>query len=117
MIDTFPISIVGNRVIVELEAPTQDGLILLPENRTEPPCLGRVVAIGSGKCCKCHKYVPIEVKIGDKIVYQRYGNTKEEIRVGGKPYFILPIPEIIAVYTEPKPEEKPELDVYGKDAE
>lgn len=110
----FPIQAIHDRVIIFVETPAQDGLVALPEIRTEPPCIGVVMSVGSGRCCKCKKVVPIEVDVGDRVVFNRYGQ-KEEIRVGGVLYFLLPRSDLIAVYPEAKPFE-PQIvgDIYGR---
>jgi len=115
MIEPFPIRALHDVVIVEVENPQYDGLVALPGIKTEPPCIGTVMSVGSGMRCKCKVRVPFDVQVGDRIVYNRYG-FKSEIRVGGKLYFALKREEIIAVYpTESKPQPPPwkTEDKYG----
>jgi chaperonin GroES len=75
---------IGDRVVVEAapaEEKTASG-IFIPDTAKEKPQQGTVVAVGDGK-----KDEPITVKVGDKVLYSKYGGT--EITIDGKEYLMM----------------------------
>ena len=87
----------GDRVIIkqdEAEEKTTSGIILT-SNSKEKPQRGKVVAVGAGKTCDDGKVIPVPVKVGDTVVYGRYGG--QEITVDGQDYVILRVEDIYAV--------------------
>ncbi len=87
----------GDRVVVEpLEAEgTSKGGIILPDTAKEKPQEGKVVAAGKGKMDENGKLIPMEVKVGDKVLYGKYAGT--EITVEGTEYMILREDDVLAV--------------------
>lgn len=86
----------GDRVLVEpivAESKTASGIII-PDTAKEKPQEGKVVAVGSGKMVN-DKLVPLEVKIGDKVMFSKYGG--DEIKVDGKELKILTESDILAI--------------------
>ena len=86
----------GDRVIVEpseSEEMTASGIVL-PDTAQEKPQEGKIVAVGDGKT-EDGKKVPMEVKVGDKVIYSKYGGT--EIKLDGEDYLILREDDILAV--------------------
>lgn len=82
----------ADRVLVEpsaAETKTASGIII-PDTAQEKPQEGTVVAAGNGK-----KDEPMTVKVGDKVLYGKYGGT--EIKHGGKDYLIMRESDIYAV--------------------
>jgi chaperonin GroES len=82
----------ADRVLVEpkeAETKTASG-IYIPDTAKEKPQEGKVVAIGSGK-----KDEPMEVKIGDIVLYGKYSGT--EITVDGKSYLMMRQSDILAI--------------------
>src|SRR5450432_2366636 len=79
----------GDRIVVKaLEAETQRaGGIILPDAAKEKPQKGEVLAVGPGKMLDNGKLASVDVKVGDKVVYSKYGGT--EIKVGGEDVIIL----------------------------
>lgn len=73
---------------------TTKGGIVLPDTAKEKPQKGKVVAVGSGKV-KDGKVVPLEVKEGDIIIYEKYGPN--EIKVDGEEYLIIKEEDILAI--------------------
>lgn len=68
----------GDRVVVEpleQEEKTASGIIL-PETAKEKPQQGTVVAAGPGRRDDAGKRVPMDVKVGDKVLFQKYGGTE-----------------------------------------
>ena len=87
----------GDRVVVEvLEAKEKTkGGIVLPDTAKEKPQEGKVVAAGKGKVADDGKIVPLEVKVGEKILYGKYSGT--EINIDEKEYLIVKEEDILAV--------------------
>jgi chaperonin GroES len=87
----------GDRVVVKaIEAEsTSRGGIVLPDTAKERPQTGEVLAVGPGKALDNGTIVAVEVKVGDKVVYSKYGGT--EIKVGGEEVIILRQDDILGV--------------------
>jgi len=87
----------GDRIVVEpLEAEEKTkGGIILPDTAKEKPQEGKVVAVGKGKVGEDGKPVPMEIKVGDKVLYGKYSGT--EITIDDKEYIILKEEDILAV--------------------
>jgi len=87
----------GGRVIVEpieQEEMTAGGIIL-PETAKEKPQEGKILAAGPGDRDDEGKRIPMEVKVGDKVLYAKYSGT--EVKVDGKKLLILRESDILAV--------------------
>ena len=88
----------GDRVIIkqdEAEERTAGGLVLAHDSK-EKPQSGTVLAVGEGKLDKDGNLVPVPVKVGDKVIYGKYGGT--EITVDGEEVMILRADDIYAVF-------------------
>ena len=86
----------GNRVFIkvsEREKKTAGG-ILLPDAAKEKPQVGEVVGVGPGKPKDDGGYAPLEVKVGDKVLYSKYAGT--DIKLGGEDYVLLSEKDILA---------------------
>ena len=80
----------GNRIVVEpLEGEEQvsAGGIYIPDTAKEKPQEGNVVAVGPGRLSDEGKRVPMEVGVGDTVVYSKYGGT--EYKEGEIEYLVL----------------------------
>ena len=90
----------ADRVIVEPieEEEIKKGKIIIPDSAKEKPQQGKVIAVGPGRLDKDGKRVPLEVKVGDKVIYGKYSGT--EIEIEDKKYLILDEKEILAVLEE-----------------
>jgi chaperonin GroES len=87
----------GGRVIVEpieQEEMTAGGIIL-PETAKEKPQEGKILAAGPGDRDDEGKRVPMDVKVGDKVLYAKYSGT--EVKVDGKKLLILRESDILAI--------------------
>ncbi len=87
----------GDRVIVkqaEAETQTKSGLILA-DTAKEKPQKGEVIAVGEGKLNDAGERVALDVKVGDTVIYSKYGGT--EVKVEGDEYIILKADDIYAV--------------------
>jgi chaperonin GroES len=79
----------ADRVVVkpiEREEMTKGGIVL-PDTAKEKPMEGEVIAAGPGKMTDEGKRIAMDVKVGDIVVYAKYGGT--EIKIDGKEYMIL----------------------------
>jgi len=79
----------GDRIIVkatEEESITASGLVL-PDSAKEKPQEGEVIAVGSGRVTDDGTTIPMEVKVGDKIIYSKYSGT--EYKDNDEEYLIL----------------------------
>jgi len=87
----------GDRVIVkadEAESQTASGLYLASEAK-EKPQTGEVIAVGAGKLDKDGNRIEVPVKVGDKVIYGKYGGT--EVTHEGEDFLILRADDIYAV--------------------
>ena len=78
---------------IEAEEKTKAG-IYLPDTAKEKPQEGKVVAVGPGRLSEDGKRIAMEVKVGDIVVYSKYGGT--EIKVEGEELIILRESDILA---------------------
>jgi chaperonin GroES len=87
----------GDRVIVkvvEAEEKTKGGIIL-PDTAKDRPQEGEVVAVGTGRVLENGERVPLEVKVGDRVVFSKYGGT--EVKVDDEEYLIIRENDLLAV--------------------
>jgi len=92
----------GDRIIAKATSAEEvtKGGILLPDTAKEKPQEGEVIAVGPGKLLDSGKLIPMDVKVGDKIIYGKYGGT--EIKVEGEEYIILRQDDVLAVLDKGK---------------
>jgi len=86
----------GDKVLIkrlEEESKTKGGIII-PETAKEKPQQGKVAAVGKGKY-EDGKLIPLDVKAGDKVLFQKYGGS--EIKIEGEEYLILREEEILGI--------------------
>jgi chaperonin GroES len=86
----------ADRVLVkpiEKEEKTKSG-IYLPDTAKEKPQEGEVVAVGPGKVTDDGKRIPMDLKVGDRVIYAKYGGT--EIKVDDEEMMILRESDILA---------------------
>jgi len=86
----------ADRVVVKpIERETMSkGGIVLPDTIKEKPQEGKVVAVGDGKLSDDGKRIPLDVKVGDIVIYSKYGGT--EIKIAGEELMILRESDILA---------------------
>lgn len=86
----------GNRIVVQREeAKTAKGGILLPESAKEKPRQGKVLAVGPGKTDDKGRSCPLDVKVGDRILFSSYAGT--EYKANDAEYLILAEEDVLAV--------------------
>jgi chaperonin GroES len=79
---------------VEAEQTTASGLVI-PDTAKEKPQEGEVLAIGPGRIDDHGNRIPLDVTVGDRVIYSKYGGT--EIKHGGEEYLILSARDVLAV--------------------
>ena len=87
----------GDRVLVmpaAAEEKTKSGIII-PDTAKEKPMQGEVVAVGTGKMNDDGKVTPLQLKVGDKVLYGKYAGT--EINFDGNDYLIMRESDIFAI--------------------
>lgn len=86
-----------DRVLVRRieEKEQKRGNIIIPDTAKEKPMEGKVIAVGSGKVEKEGKRVPLEVKVGDRVLFGKYAGT--EIKIDEEEHVILREDEILGV--------------------
>ncbi len=87
----------GDRVVLEPQEAQEKtkGGIVLPDTAREKPQEGKVVAVGKGKTADDGKVVPMEVKVGDRVLYGKYSGS--EVTVDGEEYVVLHESDILGV--------------------
>jgi chaperonin GroES len=92
----FQLEPLEDRVVVKAEEGEETTVsgIVIPDTAKEKPQQGEVVAAGPGRF-EDGKRVPMDVKVGDKILYSKYGGT--EVKVEGEEYLVLSSRDILAV--------------------
>ncbi len=86
-----------DRIVIkqlEAEETTASGLFI-PDSAKEKPQEGEVVAVGPGRIDDNGNRVPLDVAVGDKVIYSKYGGT--EVKYGGDEFLILSARDILAV--------------------
>lgn len=87
-----------DRIVVkslEAEQTTASGLVI-PDTANEKPQEGEVVAVGPGRWNEDgDERVPMDIKVGDKVVYSKYGGT--ELKRGAEEYLILSARDVLAI--------------------
>ncbi len=79
---------------VEAEQTTASGLVI-PDTAKEKPQEGEVVAVGPGRIDDNGNRVPLDVAVGDKVIYSKYGGT--EVKYSGEDLLVLSARDVLAV--------------------
>ena len=88
---------VGDRLVVRPAAKeeiTRSGIVI-PDTAKEKPQEGEVIAIGSGKLLDNGDRVPLEIKVGDRVLYAKYGGT--EFKLDGEDYLVMRESDVLAI--------------------
>ena len=87
----------GDRIVVKVLEAVQvtKGGIVLPETAKEKPQEGKVVAVGKGKVLDNGNVHPLEVKVGDRVLYGKY--TGSEITHQGEELLIMKEEDVLAI--------------------
>ena len=79
---------------VEAEQTTASGLVI-PDTAKEKPQEGEVLAVGPGRVDDNGNRIPLDVAVGDKVIYSKYGGT--EVKYAGVEYLLLSARDVLAV--------------------
>ena len=86
-----------DRIVVqanEAETTTASGIVI-PDTAKEKPQEGTVLAVGPGRFDDKGSRIPVDVQVGDTVVYSKYGGT--EIKYAGEEYLVLSARDVLAV--------------------
>ncbi len=86
-----------DRIIVErLEEETKTaGGIIIPDSAKEKPQQGKIIAVGKGKKTEDGKVLPLDVKVGDKVLFGKYAGT--EVKIEGKEFLMMREEDVMGV--------------------
>ena len=96
MAGKFSLQPLEDRVVVkpsEEEETTASGIVI-PDTAKERPQEGAVIAVGPGRF-EDGQRIPMDVSVGDKVIYSKYGGT--EVKIDGVEYLILSARDVLAV--------------------
>lgn len=87
----------GDRVVLKVIDDVQQtqGGIFIPDSAKEKPQKGEVVAVGLGDTTDAGERKPMDVKVGDKVLYAKYSGT--DIKMDGVEYKILSVKDVLAI--------------------
>ncbi|NDY72043.1 co-chaperone GroES [Desulfobacter hydrogenophilus] len=87
----------SDRILVERveENEKTKGGIIIPDTAKEKPAEGKVVATGNGRMGEDGKLLPMDVKVGDRVLFSKYGGT--EVKVDGIDYLIMRQDDVLGV--------------------
>jgi len=87
----------SNHIFVEPlnEEKTTKAGIIIPDTAEEKPVAGKVIAVGPGKTTEEGKIIPLNVKVGNKILFTKY--TPNEIRIDEKEYLVIREDDVLAI--------------------
>ena len=86
-----------DRILVQpiKEKNIRKGGIIIPDSAKEKPIEGRVKAVGAGKVGDDGKRVKLDVKVGDKVLYSKYGGT--EIKIDGEDHLLMREDDVLGI--------------------
>lgn len=87
----------SDRILVERveENEKTKGGIIIPDTAKEKPVEGKVVATGNGRMGEDGKLLPMDVKVGDRVLFSKYGGT--EVKIDGIDYLIMRQDDVLGV--------------------
>ncbi len=87
----------ADRVVVKVTEPEEEvkGGIIIPDTAKEKPQQGEVVAVGPGRVTDNGNKIPLEVKVGDKVLFGKYSGT--EVSIGDEDFLIMRESDILAI--------------------
>jgi len=89
-----------DRVIVKRleEEKKSAGGIIIPDQAAEKPVRGEVLAVGTGKRGDDGKVIPMDVKVGDSVLFGKYSGS--EVKIDGKEYVVMREDDLMGVFTK-----------------
>jgi chaperonin GroES len=87
----------NDRILIKRieEKEQKKGSIIIPDTAKEKPMEGKVIAVGAGAMNKEGKRVPLEVKVGDRVLFGKYAGT--EIKIDNEEHVILREDEVLGI--------------------
>lgn len=87
----------NDRILVKRleEEETTKGGIIIPDTAKEKPAEGEVVAVGNGKLSEKGERIPVELKVGDRVLFSKYGGT--DVKIEGEDYLIMREDDVLGV--------------------
>ena len=87
-----------DRVIIKRieEERTSPGGIVIPDSAAEKPVQGKVMAVGKGKILEDGTVRPLDVKVGDKILFGKYSGT--EVKIDGDELVVMREEDVMAIF-------------------
>ncbi|MEE8156923.1 MAG: co-chaperone GroES [Gammaproteobacteria bacterium] len=87
-----------DRVIIRRmeEERTSPGGIVIPDTAAEKPIKGEVIAVGKGKILENGEIRPLDLKVGDKILFGKYSGT--EVKIDGDDFLVMREEDVMAVF-------------------
>jgi chaperonin GroES len=86
-----------DRVVVRRmeEERTSAGGIVIPDTATEKPIQGEVIAVGNGKILDSGEHRPLDLKVGDRVLFGKYSGT--EVKLDGNEFLVMREDDIMGV--------------------
>ena len=96
-LNTTNLTPIGDRVLVKLAAAEEEkvGGIYIPDSAKEKPAEGEIVAVGPGKLNDAGERVAIDLAVGDRVLFSKYGGT--EVKLDGEDFLIMREDDILGV--------------------
>jgi len=90
----------ADRVVIKRieEEEVKKGGIIIPDTAKEKPQKGEVVAVGPGRLDEKGNRMPMEVKVGDKVLFSKYAGS--EVKIGDEEYLVMREDDILCVLEE-----------------
>ncbi|NOX34286.1 MAG: co-chaperone GroES [Deltaproteobacteria bacterium] len=87
----------SDRILVERveEDEKTKGGIIIPDTAKEKPAEGKIVATGNGRMGEDGKLLPMDVKVGDRVLFSKYGGT--DVKIDGIDYLILRQDDVLGI--------------------
>ena len=91
-----------DRVVVKRieDKETVQGGIIIPDTAKEKPQEGEVVSVGPGKRLEDGKLIPLDVKVGDRVLFGKYSGSEVPVKLNGEDLVIMREDEILGVIEE-----------------
>ncbi len=91
---------IGDRVLVRPGLPdeakkTKSGIIIPETVNKERPEQGEVIAVGEGRTTDDGKFIPMKIKVGDRVLFSKYG--PDEVTIDGEEYYIIREDSLLAI--------------------
>ena len=88
-----------DRVVVKRieEKETVQGGIIIPDTAKEKPQEGEILAVGTGKRLDDGKLIPLEVKVGDRVLFGKYSGSEVPVKIEGDDVLIMREDELLGV--------------------